>query len=302
MFRLRTLGGLAIYHDAARLESAPCQRKALAVLSVLAEAGSVGVPRERLAAVFWGERDTEHARGALKQTVHILRGILGSTDALPGTSEICLNPAVVESDLSLFRDALTRGDDTSAVREYAGPFLDGVHVAGAAEFERWAEVRRESVKLAYAGALERLARDASMRFAYAEAVALWRRVQAVDLLNGSFALGLMTALDAAGDRASAIRHASLHATMLREEIGATPDTRVAALAERLRDAASEPHAYCALDAAPTPRSAQCSSPPETPHGRSCRLLPPAATARQPAFAWCTASPTVMSATVPSTPR
>src|SRR5205807_3637360 len=51
---------------------------------------------------------------------------------------------------------------------------------------------------------------------------------------GGFALGLMEALVAAGDRASALRHARAHERRVAQEIDTGPDTRIAALVQRLR--------------------------------------------------------------------
>jgi serine/threonine-protein kinase len=44
----------------------------------------------------------------------------------------------------------------------------------------------------------------------------------------------MEALDAAGDRGAALKHAAIHVELLKSDLGAAPDPAVAALAERLR--------------------------------------------------------------------
>ena len=45
---------------------------------------------------------------------------------------------------------------------------------------------------------------------------------------------MMAALNASGDRAEALKHASTHAAILRAELDANPDPDVEALAEKLR--------------------------------------------------------------------
>ena len=236
MFRLRAFGGLGLQKDGAPVEGAGAQRKALALLAVVAASREAGVGREKLAALFWPESDAEHARGALKQTVHVLRRQLGSADALLGTASIRLNPQVIESDVALFLAALDAGDAAAAVAHYAGPFLDGVHVDHAPDAARWIESERAELARRHADALVLLARAADARGAHDEAVGWWRRLQAVDLLNSRAAIGLMRALDAAGDRSGALQHARVHEALLREELGSDPDPAVAALAARLREA------------------------------------------------------------------
>ena len=236
MFRLRTFGALALQKDGAAVEGAGAPRKALALLAVVAAARDAGIGREKLAALFWSESDAEHARGALKQTLHVLRRQLGSADALLGTAAIRLNPEVVHSDVERFHAALDAGDLAGAVAHYAGPFLDGVHVDHAPEAARWIDTERAELARRHADALTQLARAADARGALDEAVEWWRRLQAADLLNSRAAVGLMLALDAAGDRPAALQHARVHEALLREELGSSPDPAVAALAARLRDA------------------------------------------------------------------
>jgi hypothetical protein len=66
------------------------------------------------------------------------------------------------------------------------------------------------------------------------AVELLRRRAASDPHNARVVLHLMEALDASGDRASALRHATVHAALLKSELGAAPDPTVAAFADKLR--------------------------------------------------------------------
>ena len=231
MYRLRTLGGFSIERDGATLEIR-VHRKAHALLAVLAAQGSTG--RERLMALLWPESDAEHAKGSLKQAIHLLRRWLDAPDLLLGTAELRLNPERIDSDVMHFSLALEDGDAERAVRCYGGAFLDGVHLDGAPEFERWVDGRRGELARKYMGALEQLARVAETRGEHATAVGWWRRLEAADPLDSRVAVNLMLALEASGDRPAAIQHARIHETLVVEEWGLAPDPAVAALAERLR--------------------------------------------------------------------
>jgi TolB-like protein/DNA-binding SARP family transcriptional activator len=255
MFQLRTLGGLALQQNGALLDQVNAQRKALALLAVLAAAGASGVGRDKVMLLLWPESSAGRARGALKQMLHILRRQLGSPHAILGTTELHLNPRYVGSDVASFRTALGSGDFDAAVSLYAGPFLDGVHMVGAAEFDAWAEQQRTELEVSFREALEQLARLAEARGDAERAIAWWRRLQAADPLNGRVGVCLMEALEARGDRAAALRHARIHETLLREEWGLEPDPAVAALAARLRVSADPPKGVVtATVRSPAPRT------------------------------------------------
>jgi DNA-binding SARP family transcriptional activator len=240
MLRLRTFGGLTLERDGVRLDEIVAQRKVLALLAVLARSGQGGIGRERLMALLWADSDMERARGSLKQMLHTLRRQL-APDVVIGTSELQLNRQVVSSDVADFSDSIDQGELEQGVQLYRGPFLDGVHVERAPDFSRWQDAERAELQRSYMDALETLARAAEGDGRYDEAVAWWLRFSAADPLRARGVIGLMTALDLAGDRAGAMRHAQIHEDLLREELGAKPDPDVAALAAQMRASPGETH-------------------------------------------------------------
>ena len=68
-FRLRTFGGLSLTGESGPVTGAATQRRKLALLAVLATGRERGVSRDRLLALFWPERDAEHARQDRKSVV-----------------------------------------------------------------------------------------------------------------------------------------------------------------------------------------------------------------------------------------
>lgn len=254
MFCLRTLGGATIERDGVVLDSVGTQRKTLALLALLAVARHQGISRDRLAAYLWPESDGERARGALKQALYVARRSLGSPDAILGTSELRLNPSRVRSDVDEFLTALEQGDLHRAAAVYGGPFLDGFHLSGAGEFEQWADAQRDHLARKRASALEQLAREAEADGDYPAAVEQWRRLHSEDPLSGRATLALMNALDAAGERAAAIRCAAVHEALLRDEVGSPPDAAVAALAARFCEEPYPPAAARDRESRPQPGS------------------------------------------------
>ena len=272
MFRLRTLGGLQLERGDSPLDAVESQRKALALLAVLAVHGSVG--RERLLALLWPESTSSRARGSLKQLVHVLRKQLSAPDLLEGTAELRLNADWIGSDVQDFLLALREGRPAEAVEQYGGPFLDGVHIEAGAEFERWVDGWRSELETLHRDALETLAMEASARGDAVGAVGWWRRRQGADPLNGRVALRLMEALEAAGERSGALQHARVHELLLQEELGLPVDPAVKALAERLRKEPEVVVAPAPPDSTP-PASAPAPALPPSPEPGPAVAPPPA---------------------------
>src|SRR3954467_10372146 len=155
MIRLQLFGGLAIDGDGSLTS---VQRKPLALLAVLAASGQRGLPRERAASLLWPESDAEHSRNALNQTLHHLR-VGALRDGVSKGAELKLDPLVITSDVTEFREALDKDDLARAIDLYTGPFLDGVYIRDGCEFDRWAESQRRELADLYAKALEALAQQ-----------------------------------------------------------------------------------------------------------------------------------------------
>jgi serine/threonine-protein kinase len=234
MLVLKTFGGLSLEVDGAPGTRAAQQRKTLALLALLAAAGRRGLSRDKLSAYLWPESDAEHARNLLKQACYALRRDLHAPELFLGAVELRLNPDVITSDIGTLEDALARGDPAGAVAVYAGSFLDGFYLAGAAEFEHWVEATRAALKARVGDALEGLAKHAATTGDAPAAVPLWRQLSALDPLAARPALGLLRALIAAGERTAALEFGRVHEKLVRQELGAPPDPAVSDLLKRLR--------------------------------------------------------------------
>ena len=233
MFRLETLGSLALTDGPAA--AVTTQRRRLALLALLAVAGERGLTRDKLVAYLWPDSPSENARHALEQLLYELRRQLGDSVVL-GPDPLRLNPEIITSDVTQFGQAIARGAPAEAVGLYRGPFLDGFYLSDAAEFERWAEEERSHLAGKYAWALEGLADAARDRRDHA-AEAAWRRaLAATDPLNGGSALRLVRALTSAGDGAGALQYARVYETLMREELDSVPDPPFMAFVQELRAA------------------------------------------------------------------
>jgi DNA-binding SARP family transcriptional activator len=233
VLQLRTLGGLSLVRDGNLFAGAAGQRGRLAILAVIAAAGDTGVSRDRIHSLFWPDSDTERARGALNQSLFAIRRDLGEREAILGNTEIRLNASVLGCDLRDFGDAVAAAELERAVGLYAGPFLDGIHVRSG-EFERWVEQEREKHASRYRDALRQLI-DRSRASGDISATVRWCQLLAsAEPLSALSALALMKAHVANNDSASALIQARRYEALIREELGAEPDSIVTRFAETLR--------------------------------------------------------------------
>ena len=253
MITVQLLGGAALRSGETPVSGPPAQRHRIALLTLVVAAWPQPLSRDRATAMLWPERDTANARRLLNLAVHVLRGALGE-DAITSTGDaLLLNPARVQCDLHELRMAMAAGDLEGIVQGYSGPLLDGFHLDDSIEFEYWLGERRSELDHAYVNALRSLAERQERSGDVYGRVDTARRLVAADPHSSVYALALMHALEAVGDRFGAIQHASEHAHRLRTDLELEPDAAVQALAERLRTAPPpRVSASRATDRAPMP--------------------------------------------------
>jgi DNA-binding SARP family transcriptional activator/TolB-like protein/Flp pilus assembly protein TadD len=242
--RLHTLGALDLRtSDGRELRTVLAQPKRVALLAYLGLAKPRGFhQRDTLIALFWPEHDAERARNSLSQSVHVLRQGLGAGTLVSRNGDaLSLDWGDFWCDAVAFEDALDGGRLGDAVDLYRGELLEGFHVAGAPEFERWLEIERERLARRYLAALQYLADERAAAGDYFGAVTWWRRLAAREPYSSRVTLQLMRALAAAGDPAAAVKHARIHEALLREELDIAPDPEVVALVRQLQSAPAEKH-------------------------------------------------------------
>lgn len=280
--------------DGQILAGAAAQRRRLAILALLASAGEHGIPRDKLLSLLWTDTVDDRARRIISQALYMLRRDLGSETVIQGLATLRLNPEEITTDIGDFRQALMSRAYQQAATFYAGPLLDGFHLPGAPEFERWLEETRAALARDYTTVLERCALEAEARNDHPHAASWWHRMAAQDPYNARIAMRLMRALASAGDLPGAIRHAGVYEALVRAELDLPPDATVLAYAEELRATPPVPStpppvvARSALTTAPSaaaPFVATPAAPPERPprrrlwRRRTLRwLLPSAVTA------------------------
>jgi serine/threonine-protein kinase len=236
MVSIELLGTPCLRSGEAVLSGPPVQRHRIALLALAVDAWPHPLARDRVLALLWPERDDAGARRLLNLSVHVLRGALGEGVLRSVSDGLVFDPSQVRCDLHEVRSAITSGDAARIAALYAGPLLDGFHLAESSEFMQWLDSRRRELDRAHIRALAATA-DAHQRSGDGHAlVATCRRLVAAEPHSTEHALRLMRALDAAGDRAAAIQHAGEHARRVAADLELDADPAVGALAEALRRA------------------------------------------------------------------
>ena len=258
MFTLKLLGGAAIEGPDGPLAGRPAQRRRLALLALLAMSRTSRLPREKLIAYLWPERDADAGRRLLSDAVYVLNRALGA-DTLSGVGdEIRLNERLT-CDARLFEAAADQ-DPEAAVHSYTGAFLDGFYVDGSEEFEAWSSRERERLATLFTRSLETVAAAREERGEGAGALEAWRRLAAEDPFNSRVAVRLAEALDRRGDRAGALQIAQSHVAFVRKELGLHAPAELRDLISRLQ--------------APPP-DVPPAQPPASPAPALSTTLPPA---------------------------
>ena len=232
--RINVLGGINVEREGLPVAGAAAQPRRVAILALLARADDRGVTRSRLMSLLWPDVDEDRARRSLTQAIYALRHDIGDEEAIQGVQDLRLDFGRVSTDVRDVTLARSRDALEDAAAAYRGPFLDGFHVQGAEEFDRWAETERRILEAEYMSVLEQLALRAESRGDTVAAVRWWRQLSARDPLNARTTVALMRALAAAGDARGAIQQARVHEMLVEQQLDLPPDREVIALAARLR--------------------------------------------------------------------
>ncbi|MDX1673357.1 MAG: BTAD domain-containing putative transcriptional regulator [Longimicrobiales bacterium] len=232
---LRLLGGAYLEEAGEVLSGKAAQKRRLVLLALLATATGRSMSRERLIALVWPRKRESQGRRLLSVAVYDIRKELGDEVLVSRGDDLVLNAEALPSDVAELEAAIAAGDMEQAVRLYGGRFLDDFVVRGSAELEQRIDAIREHYASLYRKALEQVARQRDAAGDSMGAVELWKKLAAADPYNSRVAMGLVRALNAAGNRAGALKAARVHELLLREEFDVEPDPELTALVEDLRE-------------------------------------------------------------------
>jgi len=213
-------------------------RKALALLIYLAvERGPHS--REKLAALFWPNSDSERGRATLRRTLSYVRDVVGEDRVIADRDLLSFN---FDSDFAFDLtqvDAAARGETDSmrpAIHIYRGDFLEGFSLSDSPAFDDWASARRETWHRRMAQVFDHLSRlqaEQGERDSAIETATRWARH---DSLNEVAHRRVMELHFSNGDRTAALKAYEACREILSRELNVEPSPETQALAERIRTA------------------------------------------------------------------
>lgn len=260
MTEFRVLGELDLRDTHGReVRSVLSASKQIALLTYLAAASPHALRRrDTLLALFWPEFDQEHARGALRQTLFRIRQALSSDAVINrGEEEIGINRDRFWCDAATFEALLDGGRAAEALEVYRGDLLQGFHLTGCLEFERWLDGERDRLRRRASQAAWLLATQSEAAGNAVEAAHWARRAVALAPDDEVALRRLIGLLDRMGDRTGAIREYEAFAHQLRRDYQAdpAPETRqlfevISTRVQPIRPAAEPPSTASSVERAP----------------------------------------------------
>lgn len=258
--RVELLGGFACILKKGSVPLRVGNRKARALLAILAMAPRQAAMREQLATLLWSDSSDQQARQSLRQTLHLLRKELLTPDCLSVEAEsVSLTQGVIGIDvLDFFKaaESLRDADLRLALALFQGEFLAGFTLEGEA-FEEWLRVQRERIHLVAAKVIGRAVESPGLDGS--QVVAAAERLHALDPLREDWHRLVLKAYARHQGTDQALARAAQFRKIVEHELGAEPEPATRALIKQIGQQPVSPLAG-ASSGDPGQRAGQASPP------------------------------------------
>jgi DNA-binding SARP family transcriptional activator/tetratricopeptide (TPR) repeat protein len=242
--RMHLLGGFEARLASGATVSLP-MKKAQALLAYLGTRPGESHQRDKLAALLWGEKSDEHARGGLRHALVALRAALVTAHPSPLRIEgqtLALNPRALEVDVAMFEQRVAEGTRQAleqAARLYRGDLLLGFTV-NEPLFEQWLVTERERLREMAVGALTRLLAEQSKAPSPQHAIQTAMRLLVLDPLQENVHRTLMRLYARQGRRGAALKQYEVCVGALQRELGTGPEAETRQVYRELLTRPAEP--------------------------------------------------------------
>ncbi len=226
------------------------RRKILALLFYLAVTRQQH-RRDALATLFWPETSQAAARAALRRELHVINQTLGSEWLVTERNSVGINKAA-ELWVDVHRFFLELDSCRAHVHDdqmgcvacqaalvratslYLGDFLTGLTLSDCPDFDNWQFFETDTLRRAYAGALQKLVDFHHAQADYAAAIDYARRWLALDYTHEPAQRELIRLFAATGQYTSVLRQYEECVRILKREFGLSPEPETTALYESIR--------------------------------------------------------------------
>ncbi len=204
--------------------------------------------RERLAAMFWPESDTGHAKAALRRTLSSLRKALGGRWIEVTREHLAVEPAWLDTQAfaELLEGTLGHGHPasesctrcieplTQALELYRGDFLAGFSLPDSPQFDEWQYFTERALQRKCTEALQLLSAAHQSAGNFEKALEAADRLLTLDSLNETAHRQLMRLYAKLGRRDLALKQYRDCVRLLQTELGTPPLEETVDLYERIR--------------------------------------------------------------------
>jgi len=234
MLTIHLLGAVQIFDGDTFLPPFPTQRSR-ELFAILASQPNHPHSRASLAGNLWPEKTDDKARASLNTELWRVRQSLGKADQyLELTRDtLALKIPAEQVDIHKFRALVKRGDVPAlqeALALYRGGFLEGC-------YSDWCLLEREQLADLFRAALDGLLRHHESRGEFSEAIAIAKRLAALDPLREEMHRALMRLYAALGDRPAALAQYQTCKSILKRELGIAPMPETETLYLKIRQTA-----------------------------------------------------------------
>lgn len=192
-------------------------------------------PREKIAALFWGDVTDAQAAGSLRKALTLLRQHLGGEILIADRKTIQRNPDLAwwcdahefQQQASEFLSAYPVDPGRVNIELYHGDLLEDW-------YDDWITFKRERYRALYLETLLQLTQAMRARSEYPRAIQLAQKVLTLDAANESAHQHLMFCYWAMGKRCEALQQYHACQRALNTELGVSPISETTALFERMR--------------------------------------------------------------------
>ena len=212
-------------------------KKVMALLAYLAVT-SRAHSRAALATLLWGDVDDRRANSSLRNALYILRRELSLDSYLVvGRHEVGLDARQLWLDVDCLKRAVREGVESfpvlsEALALWRGPFLDGLCVAGAPDFDTWVSATQAQLERTYLDGCLALSRAHSAAGQWPEALQAAQKAVELDSLYEAGHCQVMRIHLRLGNRSAALRQYERCRDNLDSELGVLPSAQTQALYEQ----------------------------------------------------------------------
>jgi DNA-binding SARP family transcriptional activator len=209
-------------------------RKAKALVAYLGSQPGKAHSRAEIASLLWGNFGDSQARDSLRHALALVRKTLlehGNECLDAGRNTVRIDPAMIETDVELFRDLCKRATPEAlgqAAQLYEGEFL-GEFYLGEVEFDEWVNSERAQLNELFLRALNGLLTHYVAMRDSENGIPIAIRLLTLDRLREDVHRALMQFYLQQGRRGAALKQYEGCRSILRDELNVEPEIETEAL-------------------------------------------------------------------------